>query len=119
MLRACGGVIDVTFDCVGVQRTLCTALRATSAGGRVVLVGMGDSDMTLPVTHNICAREVDLVGIFRYCHTYETAVRLLASKAVDVRWLVTHRFGFSQAEVVEGFRISAGGGNVVKVMFNL
>lgn len=84
-----------------------------------MLVGMGDTEMKLPITANVCAREVDLVGIFRYCHTYETAVQLLASKQVDIGWLITHRFGFSQAEVEEGFRVSAAGGSAVKVMFNL
>ncbi len=43
-------------------------MRACSAGGRVVLVGMGDEVMKLDMTH-ACTHEIDLVGSFRYANT--------------------------------------------------
>ena len=45
-----GAEADVTFDCVGFGKTMTTALKATSRGGKVCLVGMGHSDMTVPLT---------------------------------------------------------------------
>ena len=111
--------IDVTIDCVGSEQSLSAALRATSAGGRVVLVGLRGGDMKLPVMANVCAREVDLVGSFRACHTFEVALQLLADRRVDIKWLVTHRLGFTQREVEEGMRISAAEASAIKVMFAL
>ena len=42
--------VDVTFDCAGFNKTMSTALSATRAGGKVCLVGMGHSEMTVPLT---------------------------------------------------------------------
>ncbi|CAI5458625.1 unnamed protein product [Closterium sp. Yama58-4] len=121
LLEACSGTIHVTMDCVGITATMCTALHATSAGGRVVLIGMGETEpeMSLPIASAVALREVDIVGVFRYCHTYDTCVALLRDRRVNVKPLITHRFGFSQGEVEEAFRVSAGGGKAIKVMFNL
>jgi hypothetical protein len=45
-----GGKVDVTLDCAGFTKTMQTALAATKSGGRVCLVGMGHTEMTLPLT---------------------------------------------------------------------
>ncbi|EFJ11947.1 hypothetical protein SELMODRAFT_271876 [Selaginella moellendorffii] len=114
-----GGEVDVAMDCVGVGKTMLTALRASKAGGKVCLIGMGHTEMTLPLTGAAAAREVDVVGVFRYRNTYPLCIQLLESKRIDVKPLITHRFGFSQQEVVEAFETSAKGGSAIKVMFNL
>lgn len=48
--KAMGTLIDVTFDCVGFGKTMTTALNATRPGGKVCLVGMGHSEMSVPLT---------------------------------------------------------------------
>ncbi|GAQ80199.1 Sorbitol dehydrogenase [Klebsormidium nitens] len=113
-----GGKVDVTLDCAGFTKTMQTALAATKSGGRVCLVGMGHTEMTLPLTP-AAAREVDVVGVFRYRNTYPLCIELLESKLVDVKPLITHRFGFSDADVKKAFDTSAKGGEAIKVMFNL
>lgn len=45
-----GAEVNVTFDCVGFDKTMSTALTATSPGGKVCLVGMGHSEMNVPLT---------------------------------------------------------------------
>ncbi|KAG4128774.1 hypothetical protein ERO13_D09G040200v2 [Gossypium hirsutum] len=115
--KAMGGV-DVSFDCAGFNKTMSTALSATCAGGRVCLVGMGHHEMTVPLTP-AAAREVDVIGIFRYRNTWPLCIEFLRSGKIDVKPLITHRFGFSQKEVEEAFETSAGGGSAIKVMFNL
>lgn len=109
---------DVTLDCAGFGKTVATALRATRPGGRVCLVGLGHDEMTLPLT-SAAVREVDVVGVFRYRDTWPLCIEFLRSGKVDVRPLITHRFGFSQREVEEAFEVSARGGDAIKVMFNL
>lgn len=115
---AMGAEIDVSFDCVGFSKTMSTALDATRPGGKVCLVGMGHNEMTVPLTP-AAAREVDIVGIFRYKDTWPLCIQFLQSGKIDVKPLITHRFGFSQKEVEEAFEVSARGSTAIKVMFNL
>lgn len=42
--------VDVTLDCAGFTKTMTTALKATRTGGVICLVGMGHSEMNLPLT---------------------------------------------------------------------
>ncbi|XP_024395168.1 sorbitol dehydrogenase isoform X1 [Physcomitrium patens] len=116
--KAMGADIDVTIDCVGFTKSMKTALKATRAGGRVCLVGMGHNEMTLPLTP-AAAREVDILGVFRYRNTYPLCLDLISSGRVNVKPLITHRFGFNQKDVVDAFETSAKGGSSIKVMFNL
>lgn len=48
--KVMGAGVDVSFDCAGFNKTMSTALSATRAGGKVCLVGMGHSEMTVPLT---------------------------------------------------------------------
>ncbi|CAN1842501.1 Sorbitol dehydrogenase [Linum perenne] len=118
--KAMGGEdsVHITLDCAGFEKTMTTALRATRPGGKVCLVGMGHNDMTVPLTP-AAAREVDVVGVFRYKNTWPLCMEFLSSGKIDVKPLITHRFGFSQKEVEDGFETSARGGSAIKVMFNL
>ncbi|XVF50759.1 hypothetical protein PTKIN_Ptkin04bG0129000 [Pterospermum kingtungense] len=116
--KVMGAGVHVTFDCAGFNKTMSTALSATRAGGKVCLVGMGHSEMTVPLTP-AAAREVDIIGIFRYKNTWPLCLEFLRSGKIDVKPLITHRFGFSQKEVEDAFETSARGGNAIKVMFNL
>lgn len=116
--KAMGVGIDVTLDCVGFSKTMTTALSATASGGKVCLVGMGHTEMNVPLTP-AAAREVDIVGIFRYKNTWPLCIKLIESGKIDVKPLITHRFGFSLKEVVEAFETSARGSEAIKVMFNL
>lgn len=52
---------------------------------------------------------------------YPLCLQLLASGRVDVKPLITHRFGFSGAGVAQGFETAhrADQTGAVKVMFNL
>jgi len=118
MQIAMEALIDVTFDCVGTTKTMTTALNITRSGGKVCLVGMLHDKMTLPLTA-AAAREVDVLGIFRHRNTYKLCIDLLQSKRIDIQKLITHRFGFSQDEVIKGFKVSAAGRSAIKVMFSL
>lgn len=64
-------------------------------------------------------RETDVIGIFRYRNTYPLCIDFLRTGKIDVKPLITHRFGFSQEEIEQAFETSARGGNAIKVMFNL
>lgn len=48
--NAMGCGIDVSFDCVGLNKTVSTALNATRSGGKVCLIGLAQSETTAPLT---------------------------------------------------------------------
>lgn len=57
----------ITIDCSGVESTTRLAILTTEVGGCVVIVGMGATEMKVPLSHAI-VREVDIRGVFRYCN---------------------------------------------------
>jgi L-iditol 2-dehydrogenase len=112
--------VDIVIDCAGFESTMRTAIKTAVSGGKVVLVGMGDETMTLPLTE-ASIREVDIIGSFRYAHTYPTCLALLSSGKINVKPLITHRFGFDQQSVLEGFTVArdSEATGAIKVMFDL
>lgn len=107
-----GSMPQISIECTGVQSSIQTAIYATRSGGVVVLVGLGAEMTTIPLL-NAAVREVDIRGVFRYCNTWPVAISMLASKKVNVKPLVTHRFSLEQA--VEAFETTRQGLGV-KVM---
>ncbi|KAK9994405.1 hypothetical protein SO802_024108 [Lithocarpus litseifolius] len=115
---AMGSGIDVSFDCVGLNKTTSTALNATRSGGKVCLIGLAQSETTVPLT-SAAVREVDVIGIFRYRNTWPLCIELLKTGKIDVKPLITHRFGFSQKGVEDAFETSASGRSAIKIFTTL
>uniref|UniRef100_A0A663DQH6 Sorbitol dehydrogenase n=1 Tax=Aquila chrysaetos chrysaetos TaxID=223781 RepID=A0A663DQH6_AQUCH len=107
-----GCMPEITVECTGVQACIQAGIYATRSGGTLVLVGLGPEMVTVPIV-NAAVREVDIRGIFRYCNTWPVAIALLASKRVNVKPLVTHRFPLEKA--LEAFETTKRGEGV-KVM---
>ena len=78
-----------------------SSFQAASLGSKVLYVGMGTPNLTLPTSVSLI-REVDLIGVFRYANTYPDALSLLGSgKLGDVGEMVSQRYPLDQA--VEAF----------------
>ncbi|XP_072527146.1 sorbitol dehydrogenase [Salminus brasiliensis] len=101
-----GGMPHISIECTGAESCIQTAIYATRSGGVVVLVGLGAEMTTVPLL-NAAVREVDIRGVFRYCNTWPMAIAMLASKRVNVKPLVTHRFPLEQA--VQAFETTRQG----------
>ncbi|XP_038606159.1 sorbitol dehydrogenase isoform X1 [Tachyglossus aculeatus] len=103
---------EITIECTGAESAIQAGIYATRSGGTLVLVGLGSEMATVPLV-NAAVREVDIRGVFRYCNTWPVAIAMLASKSVNVKPLVTHRFPLEKAlEAFETTRKGLG----VKVM---
>uniref|UniRef100_A0A2C9K2D6 Sorbitol dehydrogenase n=1 Tax=Biomphalaria glabrata TaxID=6526 RepID=A0A2C9K2D6_BIOGL len=103
---------DITIECSGAAKSIQTAIYATKSGGVVVLVGLGQDIVEVPVV-NAGVREVDIRGIFRYVNCYPTALAMVASGKVNVKPLITHRFKLEES--VKAFE-AAKRGEGIKIM---
>jgi len=86
---------------------------------------MGNPVQTLPISQ-AALREVDLVGVFRYAHTYAEVIELLSSKnplLPPLEKLITQRYrGMDSIPVAFGMaaRVKDDEGNLVlKVMVDM
>ncbi|GAA1217633.1 NAD(P)-dependent alcohol dehydrogenase [Rhodoglobus aureus] len=83
--------VEAFIDASGSPRAVDSGIRALRPAGTAVLVGLGNSTMTLPV-EQIQNLELNVTGIFRYTDTWPTAIHLVSSGQVDLDSLVTGKF---------------------------
>lgn len=89
--------VDAFIDATGAASAVQSGIRAVRPAGRVILVGLGNDDLELPVSY-IQDREIWISGVFRYVNTWPLAIELVASGRIDLDVLVTARFGLAEAE---------------------
>lgn len=87
---------DVALECTGVEVCANLSIHSTAPRGKVVIVGMGRPYQALNVGA-AAVREVDIISVWRYANTFETAIDLLASGKLDLRPLVTHVYPLAEA----------------------
>lgn len=79
---------QVLLECSGNARATYDAMAALAPAGRAVLVGIGGTELTIPL-QLLQNRELVLTGTFRYANTWPEAIGLVASGKVDLDRLVT------------------------------
>ncbi|XP_055379106.1 sorbitol dehydrogenase-like [Condylostylus longicornis] len=111
-----GSQPDKTVDCCGMESTCRIAIKATKSGGKAVIVGCGPPEVKVPLIEAL-SREVDILGVFRYCNDYPAALALVASGQIDVKKLITHHFDITEtAKAFDTARYGRDG--AIKVMIH-
>jgi threonine dehydrogenase-like Zn-dependent dehydrogenase len=101
------GQATVAIDAVGVSATVRDALRATTIGARVVLVGMGAIDLDL-AAFAISIGERELVGSFTYSAAeFSEVARWVSEEPADLATLLEPAVTIAQGP--EAFRAMAAG----------
>lgn len=107
---------NITIECSGAEPSVKLGIKVTKRGGVIVLVGLGAPEITIPIV-DATVREVDIRGVFRYANCYPVALDLVASGAVDVKPLITHRFQLR--DTLKAFETAhTGDGGAIKVIIN-
>jgi L-iditol 2-dehydrogenase len=88
--------VNAFVDASGAPPAVISGIKAVRPAGSAVLVGLGSSEMTLPIEH-IQNLEITVTGIFRYTDTWPAAIHMVSSGAVDLDSLVTGRFSLERA----------------------
>jgi D-xylulose reductase len=87
---------DVVFDAVGLPQSIAQALEVVCPGGCIVLIGMPGAPVPLDVVA-AQVKEARIETIFRYAHVFPRALALMGSRKIDVRPLITDRYGFTDS----------------------
>ena len=109
------GGVDTVFEAVGHQQTVQQALAMVKKGGTVIVIGMLEALMQLPML-DITIKEIELHGSYGYTSDdFQQALNLLMKKKVNVIPLITHLLPLENIQ--HGFEIlSLGAENVIKVV---
>eukprot|EP00299_Pterocystis_sp_00344_P017838 c8936_g1_i1.p1 GENE.c8936_g1_i1~~c8936_g1_i1.p1 ORF type:complete len:252 (-),score=41.39 c8936_g1_i1:12-767(-) len=102
----------VTIECSGVNSSLQLGINHTRRGGRLVLVGTGTLQAELRYAQ---LRELDIMGVFRYCGTFGDALELV-SRVEALKQLVTHHFELK--DVNAAFHAAKYDPNTIKVLIH-
>ncbi|SFI66590.1 L-idonate 5-dehydrogenase [Phyllobacterium sp. CL33Tsu] len=109
-----GTPFDIAFEISGTAAGLASAIRTVRRGGTVVQVG-NLAGGTIPVPANaVMAKELDLVGTFRFGEEFFEAVELIVEGKIDVLRLVTAQYPLSGAP--EAFLTALDRSRSVKVV---
>ena len=65
---SCKGALKFSLS---VTHQLLSGVQVTKSGGKLVLVGVGPAEVTVPLVH-AAVREVDILGVYRYVNWYVT-----------------------------------------------
>jgi L-iditol 2-dehydrogenase len=109
------GGVDMVFEAVGHQETVRQGLAMVKKGGKVIIIGMLEATMQLPML-DITVKEIDLQGSYGYTSDdFQQALNLIAKGKVNVKPLITHVLPLH--DITNGFEIlSQGAENVIKVV---
>jgi 2-desacetyl-2-hydroxyethyl bacteriochlorophyllide A dehydrogenase len=110
-----GGAATVAIDAVGTSRTMSDGLTASALGARIVLVGMGAREITLPA-FEISTSERSILGSFTYTsREFRQTAEWVASGPAALEHLIDDRVGLDAAP--EAFaRLASGDLDASKIL---
>lgn len=114
-LKADKGRIDVVFECSGNPAAVITAVECVRPRGRLVAVGNG-GPVEFPLA-SLVAKEIEMVGSFRFDTEFALAADLVSRQLVDLAPLITHRMPAGRA--VEAFDLASDRSRAMKVQLDL
>ncbi len=108
---------DVIFEAAGARLALRQAFDLIRPGGTIVQIGtLGTEDVPLPA-NLLMNREINFVGSMRYGNVFGEAIRLIESKRIDVRPLVSNVLPL--AEVDRAMRQAGDQSGMLKVQMEI
>ena len=109
-----GRGVDITYEAVGRNETVATAIDCTRKGGTVTLIGNIRPEVTMPL-QKVVSRQLRLQGSCASAGEYPQAIELIAAGKIKVGPLIT-----AVAPLEEGpqwfSRLHAGEPNLMKVI---
>jgi L-iditol 2-dehydrogenase len=116
MKRTEGRGVDITYEAVGRNETVATAIDSTRKGGTITLIGNIRPEVTLPL-QKVVSRQLRLQGSCASAGEYPQAIELIAGGKIKVGPLIT-----AVAPLEDGpqwfSRLHAGEPNLMKIILS-
>lgn len=112
-LQESGGRADVVIEAAGSPKAAIDGLKATRRGGTYVQFGVLPKGMHPIPFDQIVAKELDMVGTFRFWEEFDWAVEAIAAGRVDVRPLLTEVLPLARAR--DAFELASDRRRAMKV----
>lgn len=112
-----GQLADVVILCAGAKSAVAQALDSVERGGTVLFFAAAEKDLTLPKPINDIFWRTEATLTSSYAATSKEhleALEAIRARKINVRDMITHRFGLAQAG--EGFKLVAEAKNSIKVI---
>jgi D-xylulose reductase len=87
---------DIVFEASGNVRALQGVFDPLCPGGCVVFIGMPTELVPLSIV-GAQVKEARIENVFRYAHVFPRALALMGAGKIDVKPLITDRFGFDES----------------------
>jgi L-idonate 5-dehydrogenase len=108
------GGFDVVIEAAGSAQALAQALPVTRRGGSIVQIGTLPAAVTLPL-NMVMARELNLIGSFRFANVFQMSIDLLASGRIDIKPMVTSVHPLAALQAAMDMALSRTGSIKVQV----
>jgi 2-desacetyl-2-hydroxyethyl bacteriochlorophyllide A dehydrogenase len=108
---AAGTGFDIVIEAAGAADAVESAFRAPARGGQIVLLGFPGHRVTVPIViDDLVNGDITVMGSFSYTSAaWSQVVALLNAGALDLGFLVTHRFGLARwADAIDALRHEPG-----------
>lgn len=100
--------LDAVFECCGDQEALDQAVALLKPGGKLMIVGIPESDLITFDVHRLRRKEITVQNVRRQNGCMPAAIDLIARRKSDLNFLVTHAFSLEETqkafELVENYR---------------
>ena len=108
------GGFEVVIEAAGSAQALSHGLAVARPGGTIVQVGTLRASVPVPL-NMVMAKELNLVGSFRFANAFQTAIDLIVSRRVDLKQLATSVFELSELENAMSVALARTGSIKVQV----
>jgi len=88
---------DVSFEVVGMEETLNSAISLTKSGGRVVVLGIFKKDPAINIM-DLVRREINLIGSYTSINIFAKTIHFLSEGKIDITGFITHRYPFTEVK---------------------
>lgn len=112
-----GDGFDVIFEASGARPALRQAFELVKPGGAIVQIGtLSPEDIPLPA-NQVMAKEIQLMGSFRYGNVFDEAIRLVMAGKIDLRLFITDILPLK--DINKAMHIAADKTNGLKVQLEI
>lgn len=93
----CQDGIDIVFECAGEQETLDQAIDILRPGGKLIMIGIPQTETVSFIPDKMRRKELTLINIRRQCGELPEVVENIAQDRIKLNPFITHRFKPEQA----------------------